>query len=113
MPLGLTDAKLRSLPFFDGQKDFPDRDGLFVRVGKTRKTFMVTIRAHGQRQRIAIGHYPDLALAAARLKARELQTDAKNKLSTERVVFGEVLENYYRIHGPKQRPTTRKESQRI
>ena len=73
MPLRLTDAKLRSLPFEAGQRDYPDRDGVFVRVGTKTKTFMVTVRSGGQRRRIAIGHYPAIGLSAARVKARELQ----------------------------------------
>src|SRR5690349_1270748 len=107
----LTDAKLRSLPFENGQRDYPDRDGLFVRVGKTRKTFIVTLRHGGKRQRIAIGHYPDLALSAARARARELQTE--NKTAADALCFEEALDIYYRIHGPKQRPISRKECQRL
>ena len=43
----LTDLKLRALPFADGQRDYNDDavTGLFVRVGKRSKTFMLTIRS--------------------------------------------------------------------
>src|SRR3954470_19428381 len=95
----LTDAKLRSLPFENGQRDYPDRDGLFIRVGKTRKTFMVTLRHGGKRKRLAIGHYPDLALSAARARARDLQ--AENNTETDTLSFEDALETYYRIYGPK------------
>ena len=82
MPLGLTDAKLRSLPFEQGQRDYPDRDGLFVRVGRKTKTFMATVYVTGKRQRIAIGHYPDIGLSAARARVRELKSEAANKSET-------------------------------
>jgi Arm DNA-binding domain len=111
LPLGLTDAKLRALPCETGQRDYPDRDGLFVRVGRKTKTFMVAIHAGSQRQRVALGRYPDLSLSAAR--ARELRTEAANKPDTPQLTFEEALEAYFRIHGPKQRPVTRKESRRI
>ena len=54
----LNDARLRALPFEDRQRDYPDRDGLFVRIGRKTKTFMVTIKEGDRRKRIAIGHYP-------------------------------------------------------
>src|SRR4051812_29001786 len=89
----LTDVKLRSLPFQEsGQKDYPDRDGLFVRVGVNRKTFIVTITGNGRRKRTAIGHYPDIGLAAARAKAKDLA--AKARLAApepETLKFGDAL----------------------
>ena len=44
--MNLTDLKLRSLPFEEGQRDYPDDavSGMFVRVGRKTKTFMLTIR---------------------------------------------------------------------
>jgi Arm DNA-binding domain len=61
-----------ALPFKTGQRDYPGRDGLFVRVGRKTKTFIVAIHAGVQRQRIAIGRYPRIGLSAA----RDLRTEA-------------------------------------
>ena len=54
-----------------------------------------------------------MGLAVARERARSLKTEAENKPETTRITFDEVLENDYRIHGPKQRHVTRKECQRL
>ena len=103
----LTDARLRSLRFEDGQRDYPDRDGLFIHVGRKTKTFMVTVR-EGSTSPRRNRSLPDLALSAARTKARELQSEAKNKTETDAIIFADALENYLRIQGAKQRPKTRK-----
>lgn len=51
----LDPATIRSLPFEDGQRDFPDRDGMFLRVGKRTKTFMVLTRSP-RRKLVSLGH---------------------------------------------------------
>ena len=92
LPLGLTDAKLRSLHFEAGQRDYPDRDGLFVRVGTKTKTFMVTVHTHGKRQRVALGRYPDLTLSRAREIARQKRTEALSAPETSQLTFADALE---------------------
>jgi hypothetical protein len=112
--LALNDLRLRSLPFEDGQRDYQDDSarGLFVRIGRKRKTFMLAIGK--PRRRIAIGHYPDLSLSKAREKARDLLAEARlRKDEPQPIRFEEALESFYRIHGADQRPVTRKECQRL
>jgi integrase len=83
-----------------------------VRIGRKRKTFMLAIGK--PRRRIAIGHYPDLSLAKAREKARDLLAEARlRKDEPPSIRFEEALESFYRIHGADQRPVTRKECQRL
>lgn len=94
----LTDLQLRALPFHDGQRDIPDRDGLFIRIGKTRKTWMLTLQ-RPKRHRLTLGHYPELGLSKAREKARELQAASKHlKAEPPTLTFEEVLEQFYRNH---------------
>lgn len=109
----LTDAKLRSLPFENGQRDYPDRDGMFIRVGKQTKTFMLLIRTP-RRKRVSLGHFPNLSLAKARELARDKLAQARLvKTGTGSVRFADALDTYYRTHGPQQRQTTRAECQRL
>ena len=75
----LNDAKLRALPFGEQQREYPDRGGLYVRVGRKTKTFMLTIQQDGARKRIAIGRYPDIGLAKARELAREKLAEVRTK----------------------------------
>jgi Arm DNA-binding domain len=84
LPLGwLTDPGLRALPFGAGQHDYPDRDGLSMRVAGKTKTFMMTLRESGKRRHASIDRYrPEIALGAARVKALALRIEAENKLET-------------------------------
>lgn len=108
----LTDIQLRALSFENGQRDYRDRDGLFVRVGRKTKTFMVTIHTGTKRKRVAIGRYPELSLSNARKLAQQHRSAAIQEPEI-RLTFEQALESYYRIHGPKQRPVTREECQRL
>jgi integrase len=100
---------LRTLPCSEQQHDIFDEivPGLFVRAGKRRKSFMLTVRVNGRRTRRCIGHYPEIGLAAARQKARDLLAEARPSRSAETpptLTFDAALETYYRVHGPSQRP---------
>src|SRR3954471_9424394 len=44
------------------QRDDPDRDGMFVRMAKTRKTFMLRISQNGRHIYKTRGHYPELSM---------------------------------------------------
>lgn len=109
MPLStLSDLQLRSLPFADGQRqrDYHDASvrGLYIRVGRRTKTFMLTVRDGSHRKRVNLGHYPVLTLAKAREKARDILAQARLKnTEPERITFAEALDLYYRVHGPNQR----------
>lgn len=77
----LTDAFIRSLKV-EARAVIPDtkETGLALHIQPTgAKSFAFRIRGNGGKiQRVKIGNYPDLKLAAARLKAAELRSRAKN-----------------------------------
>ena len=105
----LTDLSLRALPFEDGQRDYMDSavPGLFIRVGKKTKTFMLTLKQGGKRQRMALGHYPDLFFSKARERARDLLAEArvkKDELSA--LTFDAAREQFFRLHVPTMRAST-------
>ena len=104
----LTDLKIRALSFEERPRDYNDDavTGLFVRVGKHRKTFMLTIRTATDRWRVKVGCYPDLSLAQAREKARDLLAEARLKKDEERhpTTFGTAFEQFKAVHVPTMRP---------
>ncbi len=106
----LTDLKLRALPLEDGQRDYTDDavTGLFVRVGKRGKTFMLTIRSSTSRWRVKVGQYPDLSLSEAREKARDLLAEARVKKDEERhpTTFGAAFDQFKAAHIVTMRPGT-------
>ena len=65
----LTDTQLRSLTFQGTQRDYPDRDGMFVRVGVRRKTFMLTISQNGRHPHETRGEYPGWQCRAGAARA--------------------------------------------
>ncbi len=112
----LTDAKIRSLAFEDGQRDFHDATvrGLYVRVGLQTKTFMLTVRRGERRSRMKLGMYPDLSLAKARELARDRLAKARLvKIETPVMRFDEALEMFYRLHVPTMRPGSQDQCRRI
>lgn len=112
-----TDLTLKALPFEDGQRDYPDDavQGMFLRVGKQTKTFMINVYTGPKRKRFALGRFPDeLSLSKARDVARLRLAQARiAKTETESIRFEVAVETYYRVHGQRQRPVTRKECQRL
>ena len=110
----LNDAKLRALPFAEQQREYPDRAGLYVRVGRKTKTFMLTIQQGGTRKRIAIGRYPDIGLAKARELAREKLGEVRTKTDEPpALTFREALDRFERLHVPSMRPGSQKQVARI
>ena len=82
-PVGLTDAKIRSLTPPDmGQKEWADHiiPGLRVRVGRSgAKTFILRKRVGERWRNITIGPFKDyFGLADARKKARSILLDIEN-----------------------------------
>lgn len=71
----LTDIEVKAIkPSDQGVVEAVDTDapGLIIRVSATKKIWMVRYRPKGEAQRrIAIGHYPSMSLAQARIEARE------------------------------------------
>ena len=104
----LTDLSIRNLPFtVTGQRDYPDDlvRGLTVRVGMSRKTFMLLTKNGPRRSCVKLGTYPACSLSRARDLARERLLSPPSDLP--RVTFIEALETYYRIRGQEQRDSTR------
>jgi integrase len=103
----LTDLKLRALPFEEGQHDYTDDAvrGLSVRIGRRTKTFLLIIGKGSGRRRVKVGQYPDLTLAEAREKARDLLAEARLRKDEERrsTTFGAAFEQYKRVHLPTMR----------
>ena len=87
-----------------------ERSGLGVRVGLRRKTFLVQYRLHGRQHRLVLGHWPSLALAAARAKAAEAlakvdrgedpaaEAQQRDEVPTLREFSVRYLEKHARIH---------------
>ena len=112
----LTDLSLRAFPFQDGQRDYVDSavSGLFIRVGKKTKTFMLTLKQGGKRQRMALGHYPDLSLSKARERARDLLAEARiKKDERSALTFNAAREQFFRLHVPAMRASTQRQVTRI
>src|SRR5215204_2491421 len=107
--------QLRSLPFLPtGQKDYPDRDGMFVRVGKARKTFMCVIRQNGRRSYVTLGHYPDVNLSKARSLAKDKQAEARlAKAAPITMTFKAALELFTTHHIPTMRPGSQAQATRL
>lgn len=112
--LALTDKAIIALPFASsGQQIVRDTElpGLFVMVGKKRKTFMVQgdLRLNGKRQsiRIKVGEVGDLKTREARARAKELLgsiargVDPRPKAQTCETPGGETNQ------GPSISPTLR------
>lgn len=82
-PVGLTDAKIRSLIApVKGQQEWPDHiiPGLRIRVGRSgAKTFILRKRVGGRWRNITVGPFKDyFGLADARKKARSILLDIEN-----------------------------------
>lgn len=112
--LHLTDQGVRSLK---GQSDVVFWDTTLpafgVRVGKTRKTFVIMVGR--DRRRIPLGRYPDLSLSEARAKARRLILNEQDKPTVARTPpFSELLQTFYDTHcATKQKPSSQKEFTRL
>ena len=92
--LKFSDATLRALKApVRGQTDYADSltPGLSVRVGKRTKTFMFRRVIGGRRERITIGQYPDVTLAKAREKARQLRAEKTLGLAVAKPSSGAAL----------------------
>jgi integrase len=109
----LTDLRIKSLPFEERQRDYPDRDGMFLRIGRETKTFMVAIHT-GTRRRVAIGRYPEWSLSRARQKAAELRTQARLKKDEPlTITFREAVDQYTHLHLPSTRTGSQKQATRL
>lgn len=77
----LTDRFLRTVTVGreEGRKDFPDGNGLHIRVSPSgKKTWVLLYRHEGKMRRLTLGDYPTVSLAAARKKMAEIRERIKN-----------------------------------
>ncbi len=117
----LTDKFIQGLkPSAKGQYDVWDglMPGFGIRVGSTRKSFIVGTRIKRKYRRITLKpHYPLLSLADARIRARNVIADAQGgigpelrKKREEKGTFGAVAAAFMEDFAKKHR--TREEMQR-
>lgn len=109
--LNFSDVAIRALPFVeDGQRKVWDSGttGLGLKIGATAKSWIVRYRPGGAREReITLGRWPDLRLAEARKRAREIRARAvdggdalslreqrRSELSVDSI-FKAVIERYW------------------
>lgn len=107
MKATLTDIAIRSLKpgvYFDAKTP-----AFGIRIGALRKTWLV-VRGKTRTQTI-IGHYPDMGLAVARTKAKELLLQKPTAPAPKAVTFAEGRTAYLAEH--TGRPRTVKEVTRL
>jgi integrase len=90
--MALTDTKLRGIKVTGERREYPDRDGLVLRVSaKGTKTWAVSYRVRGRgdaagervarlagdKRRLTLGDYPTIGLSEARAKAAEVKRLAR------------------------------------
>jgi hypothetical protein len=109
----LTDLAIRALPL-GPQKDYPDGNGLVLRVGVKRRTWMLTIRENGRRRYETLGHYPSLSLSGARTRAKDrLAAIRLSPQETPTLRLSEGFEQFARLHLPNMRGGSRYECERV
>ena len=108
--MALTDTKLRSIRGTGERREYPDRDGLVLRVSaKGTKTWTVSYRVRGRgdtagervarlaggKRRLTLGDYPTIGLSEARARTAEVK-----RLAREGVNAGEVPRDPAHAGGP-------------
>ncbi|NCC85623.1 MAG: DUF4102 domain-containing protein [Clostridia bacterium] len=76
----LTDRFLKTVTVNqdEGRRDFPDGNGLHIRVSPSgNKAWVLLYRQNGKMRRTTLGNYPVVSLAAARMKAAEIRLRIK------------------------------------
>jgi len=77
----LTDRFLKTVTVGQGEdrRDYPDGNGLHIRVSSSGgKTWVLLSRSGGRLRRITLGTYPTVSLAEARKKAADIRLRIKN-----------------------------------
>jgi integrase len=98
--VGFTDLVIRSLSeglYFD-----ENTPGFGIRVGKSRKTWLVTKGARDSRTKVRIGHYPGLSLSEARRKA--LVALGSPLQSIKAPTFPQARDEFLDVHGAHLKP---------
>ncbi|NRP45536.1 Prophage integrase IntS [Aliiroseovarius sp. xm-v-225] len=75
-----TDASVRNVKPTEDRQEIPDDllPGMYLIVQPTgRKSWKVRYRAGGKHRRMTLGNYPDMSLAEARRRAREVKQEAQ------------------------------------
>ena len=107
----LTDINVRRLRGSERQVTFWDTQlpGFGIRVGKNRKTW--TIVRGPKRERVSVGHYPELSLQGARKEAKRLLIEPTRP---QTVSFEKAFDLFLSTHCEQNhRPRTRKETERL
>ena len=76
----LTDRFLKTVTVGqdEGRRDYPDGNGLHIRVSPSgNKTWVLLYRQNGKMRRTTLGTYPSMSLAAARMKTAEIRLRIK------------------------------------
>lgn len=76
----LTDRFLKTVTVGqdEGRRDYPDGNGLHIRVSPSgNKAWVLLYRLDGKLRRTTLGTYPTMSLAAARMKAAEIRLRIK------------------------------------
>ncbi|MEQ8731645.1 Arm DNA-binding domain-containing protein, partial [Roseitalea porphyridii] len=100
----LSDSKIEKLPFETGHENDPLTPGLYLRVGKRKKTWEFSYRVEGTQIKQKIGEFPQLRLADARAEVDRLRKlAAQGTLDDQRRTLREVFEAYLEDCRLKQR----------
>ncbi len=110
--LHLTDIAVRALkPTATSTTYWDDATtGFGIRVGKRRKTW--TVMRGESRERITLGHYPEMKLAEAREEARR-RLAAKPEAAEPRILFADAQESFIEQNYRDAKPRTKKEAKRL
>src|SRR5262249_38880525 len=106
-----TESKLESMKSPEKGEIFVwERSGLGVRVGLRRRTYVVQYRVRGRQRRVVLGHWPQLALPAARAKAAAVlarvargedpaaDSEQRDEVPTLRAFSERYLAQYAQVH---------------
>jgi integrase len=103
--MALTDTKLRGIRRTGERREYPDRDGLVLRVSaKGTKTWTVSYRVRGRsdaaggrvarlaggKRRLTLGEYPTVGLSEARARTAEVKRLARAGVDASDVLHGKT-----------------------
>jgi integrase len=113
--MALSDLAIRNIkPPEKGQKDYPDQNGLSLRVSQGgTKTFV--LRYGREQHRLTVGRYPIISLKIAReIATQKLAEITLHGHKPKSLTFAEGLDLFIENHlKAKNRPATAKETERL
>lgn len=69
----LTEVQIRNIKGTDKVTVYPDMNGLYLRVSKTKKRWQCTVTKNGKTEHVYGGYYPETGLAQARAWAADIK----------------------------------------